>query len=182
MVKRRYIIPSRIHSAYSPIGRWIRRRCGDSQQAESLHIAAVALTGFGLILAQALSMALLPSTLSQNAALLVGALAVFVLLFLAGRQPKITIEVQTEALVIRREARETHLPFGRMRKTSIIDDQLYHRHYRRFARTMAFVNRIPATVLLIDTPEGPVILGVSESEQQELRRLLATAAAPYEVA
>ena len=182
MVKRRYIIPSRIHPAFSMIGRRIGNRCGDSLQAESLHIAATVLVGFGLVLVQALSWTFFQPALSQNLFFAVGALIVFVALFLVGRQPEITVEMHADALVIRTTASEIRIPLGRIEKTSIIDGQLYYRHYRRFARARAYVNRVPATVLLIEAAEGPVILGISEKDQQELSDLLARTAAPYEVA
>jgi hypothetical protein len=182
MVERRYIIPSRIHPAFSLIGRRIGKRCGDSLQAESLHIAATVLVGVVLVLAQALSWTIFPHALSQDLSFLVGAFVVFVALFLAGRQPEISVEMHSDALVVKTKPSGIRIPLGGIDKTSIIAGQLYYRHYRRFARTRAYVNRIPATVLLIETAEGPVVLGISESDQQELIDLLARTAAPFEVA
>ena len=176
MVRRRYIIPSRIHPAFSAVGRWIGRRCGDSRQAESLHIAVTVLVGFGLLLVQAMSWTFFHPQVGLNLWVSAGALVAFVALFLLGRQPEMTVEMRADSLVVRRGASEDRVPLGRIERTSIIDDQLYYRHYRRFARTRAYVNRIPPTLLLIDTTDGPVVLGISESEQQELIELLAMAA------
>ncbi|NNF58181.1 MAG: hypothetical protein HKN04_08055, partial [Rhodothermaceae bacterium] len=48
-----------------------------------------------------------------------------------------------------------------------------HRHWRRYAATQAFVNRLPDELLLLRTTSGPVVLGLAPDALDRLEAHLA---------
>ena len=178
---------------YALLGRRLRRQTDDSLQAESLLILIVAGLTLGALLVQQFAWALLrdavladpfgpwalgfwASQLAVGAAFAVGAVW--------GFKPGVTVTCTPTAVCIRPDGGpETAVPLDEVTAVRRLDARVFHRHYRRYRRTRVFVNRIEDEVVLLRTPDGPVILGLSEPDRTAFLDLLAprpTAAdAPY---
>lgn len=64
-------------------------------------------------------------------------------------------------------------------QVAAIDTRRYHRHYRRYAATRVFAGRLPDTVVLLTTTDGPVVVSLaSADENRDLLRILQTEHAP----
>lgn len=154
----------------APLGRWVQRRARDARQAESLTIIAIALVFTAATLASQWSWILL------GEAALDSALALWVLvahvvgggllgwLCLWGWTPAITVEAEADGLEVTQEESVLSLAYETIDHTERITADAYHRHWRRYAATLAFVNRLPETLLLLRTPSGPVILGLAPAD------------------
>ena len=158
-------IPRRFDPTCSWLGRRLVRRIGDERRAEAFFILCVAAVALALI---AFSYAVWTS-LPQNAAgpvrlyaflgqaaLWLAALA----LCLWGFRPAVTVVLSGDGLRIEQGARRVSLPFHQIRKSTIITHLLFHRHYRRYAGTQAFINGTGTTVLLLETQTGHVAIGL----------------------
>lgn len=172
-----FYIPRRFHPGYSLLGRWLRRATGDARQAEALLI--VALAGLLLLLAggQTLAWTFLQDTLkaaprSPEATAFwlaqFGMALGYVLFGLLGFQPPITITCTPSKLTLRQGARTLVLPYHAITSAVLVSALHFHRHWRRYAATHVFVNRIPDSLLLLRTTSGPVVLGLSAEDQAAL--------------
>lgn len=180
-----FTIESRFHPAYSLLGRWLRLRIGDRRRAESLFIVATGAIALALVLMQILAWTLFdPPELRFLIGQLVTA-ALYALVCLVGREPEITISVGERGLEIARrppssiipwalegEPEAYVVPFRRILRIRTIDADLYYRHHARYAGTRAFVNRIPPKLLLLELPDGPVILGLKPRDLASILRLV----------
>jgi len=165
----------------------MRRRLGDERRAEAR--LAVTLTGIllALMVTQFLAWALLaPSILAAPtgsiALLYWGAqIGAFVLCFLGcvlGFKPAISICFEPGGLLIRRPDETLRLAAGEVFAHEVLSPLLFHRHYRRYARTHVFVNRLTDAPLLLQTAFGPVVLGLSTADQTAVLRRLDRPTAP----
>ena len=170
-------ISGRFHPGYSLLGRWLRRTTGDARRAEALLI--VALVGLLVVLAggQALAWMLLQDVLevaprAPEAAAFwlaqLGAALGYVLFGLVGFQPPITVTCMPGALVLCQGGRTLALPYHAIASAEPVSALRFHRHWRRYAATHVFVNRIPDPLLLLRTTSGPVVLGLSAGDQAAL--------------
>lgn len=171
-----YHIPARFHAYFSLLGRSIKKHVNDPRRAESLFVAVLVLLGTGLILIHFLLSSLAGPLSADTAAWFWGGqLALFlsyVLTCLVGVQPHVTIRHSEDRIVIRQDGRERLVPCASIEDVERVSDTTFYRHYRRYENTQSFVNRLPSTVLLLHTSEGPVALGLSEPEQKELLETL----------
>ncbi len=172
-----FLIPRRFHIGYALLGRGLRRKLGDRLRAEAWNL--IVLTGLGLllILTQYLSWALFndiilsnpggPEALTFWFSQLLGTLGL-VIFGMVGWQPVIHVEADATAIRLKQGREMQTLPLPHITDARIISAARYHTHYRRYASTQCYVNRLPASILMLDTPDGPFLLGLAEDDQELL--------------
>lgn len=169
----RLTIPPAYHPASSLLGRLVRRWAADDRQAESLYVVAVALV---LVTAALLGPWVWMRYGAGGAPGSVVMLGIAGLLgggCLLGWRPAVRVHVRAEALEIRRGTEVLVLPYERIHAAERISAAAYHRHWRRYAATRVFVNRLPAELLLLRTAHGPVVLGLAAADLARLETHLA---------
>ena len=165
--------PPAFHPASSPLGRALRRRSADARQAEGLYVVAAALVVVGAALLgqwgwiRWSAAPLAYGTALGAAWLLVGA-ACF-----AGWRPRLHVRAHAGRLEIQRGAEGLGLAYAQVEAVERITAEAFHRHWRRYAATRAFVNRLPRELLLLRTEHGPVVLGLPPAELARLESHLA---------
>lgn len=160
--------PPTYHPPSSPLGRAVRRRAADARQAESLYavaaalvvVAAALLSQWGWMIPEADP--LLVGVATGAGWALVGA-ACF-----AGWRPRLHVRIGGGALHVRRGRETLVLPLGEIEAAERVSAAQFHRHWRRYAATRVFVNRLPAELLLLRTSRGPVVLGLPAAELARL--------------
>lgn len=175
-----YIIPSAIHPFRSLFGRWIRAHSSDDRQAESTYVVAAICSICALILLHVLAWPLFrPADTASFFTFLAGEGVLWLVysgLVLAGRAPAIEIRAEPSALVVSRGvADEVRIPYDEMEDVGRVDARVFHRHYRRYAQTRAFVNRTHGELLLLRWKGVPVVLGPAPADLRSLERLLIAA-------
>ncbi len=187
IVPRTFSTPRRYHPGYSLLGRWLRRRVGDARQAEAVFIVALAGIGLGVLLAQYGAWALLQPALTADptgplAVVFWGVqLCVFTLVGLTcllGFQPSVEVICTASGLSMRQGERHLTLAYEAIDDAEPLAPLLFHRHYRRYAATRAFVYRPTGALLLLHTADGPVVLGLLEADLTALHRHLDARLAP----
>ncbi len=163
----------------SPLGRWLGRRARDARQAESVYIVAVALVLTAASLVSQWSWILLgeaalgtPLTLwllgaHGGGGLLLGWLTLW------GWTPAIAVTARAERLEIAQGDTALVLSYDAIDRAERITADAYHRHWRRYAATRCFVNRLPDALLLLRTDAGPVALGLAPADLARLDAHLA---------
>lgn len=168
-----YRIDGRLHLAYSLLGRLLRLLVKDPRRAESLYIvfAAFLVTGWGLL--QFFLWITAPTLFLSLPALTLAGWGLLLVSCGIGFQPAVQVRLADNKLFINRAAHTLNLCLSRITNVEQVSDLVFHQHYRRYRRTQTFVNRIPKTVLLLHTPDGPVALGLTADDQQDLLNRLA---------
>lgn len=162
-------------------------RVGDRRRAESIYIVASGVIALVLVLSQYASWAIFgePERMLPFVAVQVAVAALYAVVCLLGRQPRITVTLEDDAVRVRcrlpshlfpwrlsKREEAVAIPLRRIRRCSTITAELYYRHHARYAGTRAFVNRIPPRLLLLDLPEGPVVIGLEPVDLSRFLRLL----------
>ncbi len=175
----RLVIPRSFHPPASLLGRLVRRWTQDRRQAESFYyVAAVLVLAVGSLLSQWGWVAF--GTGGPGGTPMPGYYAVQVAggLLLAGccllgwKRP-VVVTARRQALDIRQGAEAVSLHYGRIHAAERISADAYHRHWRRYAATRVFVNRLPAELLLLRTASGPLVLGLPPADLDQLEAHLA---------
>jgi len=102
-------------------------------------------------------------------------------LCLLGFRPGVTVTVHADERRLRLEqgANVLTLALDAIERATVIDARRYHIHYRPYAATRIFAGRLPETVLLLRTPEAPVIVALtSTAEHERLLEALHSTEAP----
>lgn len=176
-----FIIPRRFNPTYSLLGRWIQHLVHDERRAEVYFIIVLCSFALALLLTQYLAWALLQPLLfadpSGSAALTfwlfqLGSFLVGGLTCVLGFKPSITIASHPHALHFTQGRTTTTLPYTEIREIETLSALRYHRHYRRYAATRSFVNRIEPLLLLLHTSTGPVVIGLQGEELTTLKAYL----------
>lgn len=181
------IIARRFHPAYSLLGRGLRRLSADARQAEALFLVVLAGLGLLVLLTQFLSWALLqpvftadpgsPARLVFWAAQL-GSLLLLGLTCVLGFTPPITVACDAAGLHLRRGSQALDLAYDAIESAETVTALRFHRHWRRFAGTHVFVNRLDGDVLLLGTTQGTVALRLPETDREALLTHLAAQRTP----
>jgi hypothetical protein len=156
----------------------VRHRAHDARQAESLYFVALALVLCLATLAGQWGWIVYGTTpdgspsLAFFATQVVGGLAL-VATCLLGWRPRVVVTARDEVLDVRQGAEALSLHHGRIASVERITAAAYHRHWRRYAATRAFVNRLPDELLLLHTASGPVVLGLAAPDLNRLEAHLA---------
>ena len=134
-----------------------------------------------LLLGQFLAWALLQPTLTAaptgTASLLfwlaqVGGGAVCILLCLVGFKPGLLVAISGDILHVEQGGRALELPLETVTAARTISALRFHQHYARYAATHVFVSRLPDEVLLLETTDAPVIIGLFPDDRTALLRML----------
>lgn len=165
--------PPAFHPPSSLLGRAVRRRAADARQAEGLYAVAAALA----VVAAALLTQwgwMLPETdpLTVGAATVAGWVLVSAACFI-GWRPRLHVHVDGASLRVRRGRESFVLPLGAIASAERVPAAVFHRHWRRYAATRAFVNRLGDEVLLLRTEHGPVVLGLADGDLTRLEERIA---------
>lgn len=176
-------LPRRLDPYEAPLGRWLRRRHADPLQAEVWTLVGLVFLGLFVLTVQYATWVVGQPLLAEpeaaawlwgvQATVLIGAVVVG----LAGRSPETVFawDATLPGLRVQQGSRTLTIPRADVAGAELISGQLYHRHYRRYAATCAFVHRVPATLLLVHTPDGPVVLGPPTEAQHQFLALLTEA-------
>lgn len=172
---------------YSPLARMIGRRVGDARRAENLFILAAVGLFLGLMLANQIVWAFIreealarpegPLALGFWAAQL-GALFLYAFGCVIGFKPEMVLTWTPEGLRIDSQGSGRFVAADLIRSVQPISPQVYHRHFRRYAATEIVVNRLPEELLLVDTVEGPIVIGLEADDRLLLQKLMTRAAQP----
>lgn len=102
---------------------------------------------------------------------------------MVGFQPAITVSLVEDRLHLQQGEVTQAVPLAAITEARLISARLFHRHYRRYAATQVFINRLGAEVLLLETAEAPLVLGLAAEEAAALRTHLEAAKdRPMEIA
>ena len=175
--------PSSFDPSYSLLGRAFRYGTGDRLRGEALYI--VALTGLALVLLMThyLGWALLKPMFTNNPSwqmlFWAGQLTsgvVWGVVGLVGIRPGVTVSCTASTVKLHQSGRTYAVPYDGLDRVASISATTYHRHYRRYADTKVFVSQVPDELLLLDTPHGPVVVGLPDADDRDaLRQHLETA-------
>lgn len=177
-VPLRFTIPRSLYLPASPLGRAVRRWAHDARQAESLYFVALALVLCLATLAGQwgwIAYGTTPDGAPSPTFFAVQVVGVLVLVAtcLLGWRPRVTVIARDEALDVRQGDEALSLHHGRIAAVERITAEVYHRHWRRYAATRAFVNRLPDELLLLRTASGPIVLGLAAPDLDRLEAHLA---------
>lgn len=177
-----YHIKRRFHVGYSILGRQIRRRITDEHYAEGVFIIAFAALFICLVIVNYLGWAVLQSMYAgapNESAAITYWIGQVILLFLFstfcvfGFKPAVHISFDSQkGLSIKQGLEQENIPLQNIRAASRISALRFHRYHRKYSATKAFFVRLPPSLALISTDKGPVLLGLSEKENEELITLL----------
>lgn len=161
------------HPSASLLGRAIRSWVDDRLRGEALYL--VALTGLTLavLMAHYLGWALLKPLFAEHPSWQTwfwGGQVISVLALigvgLIGFRPAVYATCRRDALELSQGGRSLTLPYTDITDIEILSAVRYHRHYRRYAATRIFLSALPEEVLLLRTPDGPVVVGFSDPDDQ----------------
>lgn len=172
-VTRTFESPRSYHPSHSLLGRVLRWWTGDRLRGEAFFI--VVLTGLTLVLLMAhyLGWALLGPLFEANPMWatyfrLAQWVSVFLLgsIGLIGFRPAVQVTCHPERIHLSQGDQTRTLAHEAIEAIDTISARQYHRHYRRYATTDIFISHLPDQVLLVRTPQGPVVLALSDPEAQ----------------
>lgn len=157
--------PRSYDPAYSLLGRFVRARVGDPLRAEALFIVALTLLAVALLMSHYLGWALLKPVLSgqSNWQLVfwggqVTSVLVLAAVGLVGFRPAVRVECTTNGIGLKQGDRSRMLARTDVQEAANLSATEYHRHYRRFTRTQAFVTARPEVLLRLHTNRGPIVI------------------------
>ena len=163
------------------LGRVIRRSVRDQHFAEGLLILSIAILLIVMVVsfyvAWAFVQPIVETDPSGQSAIYyyLSQISAFSFLFLVailGFKPSLKVSLQDGCLHIKQGKLKLLLLESEIVSAEPITALRFHRHYRKYAKTMAFFNRLSDRLLLLNTTKGPVILGLPERDQATLLRTL----------
>lgn len=176
----------------------MQRRVGDARRAEAYYIITLTFLALVLLLANYVAWALLETRILADpegpVALWfwtgqVGAVLLVILGAVIGFKPEVRIVCGDGGMDVQAEGKHLQVTRTNIQSFETISATVFHRHYRRYAATHVFVNRMPETLLLLHTTHGPLVIGFSESDLAAcimhlnmLDQAFFTPASPVEVA
>lgn len=172
----RFVIPRSFHPPASLLGRRVRRGARDARQAESLYVVVAALVLCAGALASQWGWIAWGTDPDTAVAYFVAQTVGWLLLAgtcLAGWRPRAVVVARERMLDVRQGDEALSLHYGRIASAERITAAAYHRHWRRYAATRVFVNRLPDELLLLRTAAGPVVLGLAAPDLDRLEAHLA---------
>ena len=169
------------------LGRWLRRAIGDERRAEAYFILVLSGLIVGVILFQYVAWAWLGATILADPTgsvavafwlMQLGSVVGSVLLAVVGFQPAIRIVATPAGIQLQQGKTVIALHPEDITSVETISALTFHRHYRRYAATRSFVNRIEDELLLLHTSDGPLVLGLSAADHARLLPHLKTPPRP----
>ncbi len=178
-----FYAPRSFDPSYSLLGRALRTWTGDRLQGEALHIIVCTGLGLALLMSHYLSWTLLRPLFTAHPSwqtMFWGGQALSVCVWagigLIGFRPGVTVSCIDSALTLKQGTRSQIVPYNDIEHVEPVSATTFHRHYRRYAATTIFVSRLPDEVLLLRTPDGPIVVALPNTDDREaLRRHLTDA-------
>lgn len=149
----------------------------DARRAEALYIVTLAFVLLGLLLAQYTAWAFLkaPILAAPRGSLAVafwlaqvGSVLLVVLGGAFGFKPALYVRCSPTELFLRQGGRTLHLALEDIWEATCLPSETVHRHHLRYAATRVFASWYGPTILLLKTAQGPVVLGLGESDAHTL--------------
>lgn len=174
ILTRTFRSPRTFHPSYSLLGRALRRWTGDRLRGEALYLVIVSSLVLALLMVHYLGWALLqpmmtgPDATDWQIGFWIGqlvSLGVLAAVGIVGFRPPVTVRSSTDRLVLEQGSDRLSLSFDDVEEVRRISARRFHRHYRHYERTRLFTGRLASEVLLLVTPDGPVIVGLSSLEE-----------------
>lgn len=169
--------PRSFDPSYSLLGRAFWAWTGDRLQGKALHLVALTGLALALIMSHYLSWALLRPFFAaqpswQTMLWIVQALSGLTLgvVGLIGFRPGVTVSYTATALRLKQGGRLHVVTYDDIDQVDTVSATTFYRHYRRYATTTLFVSRLPETVLLLRTPEGPVVVALPDADERAALR------------
>lgn len=174
-------IPRVFHMAHAPLGRLLRARTADRRLAESRFILIVVFVVLGLMLVNQFAWAFVRAEAVANpqgpeaigfwlSQIALG--LVFLVTCVIGFKPRFTATLTDSGLELRDKRHLHEVPYAEIESVDVVSALDFHRHYRRYRQTRVFVNRLGNEVVLIRTTNGPVVVGMPESDRQAFKSQL----------
>lgn len=178
---RTFRAPRAYDPSYSLLGRAVRACAEDRLRSEALFI--VLLTGLALLLllSHYLGWTIVKPIVTENRSwqlLFWGGQVASVLALagvgLVGFRPSVRVSCTSKAVTFQQGQQTCRLPLGSIQKIETISSETYYRHYRRYRAARLFVSALPDKLLLFHHADGPVIVGLEDSDRSALRDVLQT--------
>lgn len=173
-----YYIPSQLSGFQSILGRWLNRFSGDRLRAESnyilitsglvLFVFAVNFVGWSWLREDILADPVGATAIKYYCVqifLVVGLLALSAIGYskaiVIGWGPRFRGRRSVNEAPIRIETSE-------IERIESVSADYYHRYYSRYAGVLPYINAVPQSILLIQTPVSILALGLSEPDNSDL--------------
>ncbi len=150
----------------------------DMHYAEGVFILAFTALSIALILVNYLGWAFLQPLLADASAeslklyfapSQLGLFLRFAAFCMVGYKPALLVTFDANlGLTIEQGEQTLHLPLHRIHSANQISALRFHQHHRKYKKTRAFFVTLPESLLVLSTDHGPIVLGLNESDQQEL--------------
>lgn len=164
-VTRTLEAPRSYDPAYSLLGRSIRAWVDDGLRGEALYIVVLTLLAGALLMVHYLGWALLKPLLIEQPSWQfvfwggqVASILVLAGVGLVGFRPPVRVECADDGIRLEQGDRSCTLARTEVRITENLTPTDYHRHYRGYAKTRAFVTARPEVLLLLQSDRGPIII------------------------
>jgi hypothetical protein len=157
------------HPSHSLLGRAFRWWTGDRLRGEALFIVTASGLVLTLLMVHYLGWALLqpmmtgPNATDWQIGFWIGQLVSLALvggLCLVGFRPELTVRASADGLSLQQGDDRLDLSLDDIDEVRMISARTFHQHYRHYARTRVFLGRVASEVLLLLTPDGPVVVGL----------------------
>lgn len=163
--------------AYSPVAKLIRKYVPDTLRAENLFILVSASIIIALMLANQVAWALIRNEVMAQPTgdvaiaywlFQLGFAAVFFFTCIVGFKPATTITCTKTAINIQQGSTNISVPYQAISTVKTVSDVTFHRHYRLYKNTFAFVNEPQKEMVLLNTAQHPVVLGLKAADATDL--------------
>ena len=170
---------------YSILGRIIRRSVRDAHYAEGILILTIALIFISLIVFFYIGWAFAEPIIAADTSgryevyyflAQIGSFGLLSMLTLIGLKPKLEVSLDNQSIHIKQGRKQLFLLTSDILRVDVISAKQFHQHYRKYVNTKAFYTRLSSPLLLMETANEPVILGVSEDEQATLLEAIRSSA------
>ncbi len=166
---------------FSPLARLLARKIGDVRRAENLFILASVGLFLTLMLGNQIGWAFIREEVLARPegplaitfwAIQLAAAFLYVFGCVVGFKPEMVVTWTPDGLHIESQGSVRFFAAEHIRTVQPIDPLTYHRHFRRYAATHIVVNRLPEELLLVDTVEGPLVIGLEADDRTLLQNLM----------
>ena len=165
----------------------MRAHVSDARKGEAIYLLALTLLLFLLAMVQnvmwAATQSMPAGSPSVVAVYWIGQLLAAALCFgvgVVGFRPGVFVRFDESALVVEQAGSTWVVPHTHIERVTTIPMLTFHRHYRRYARTRAFIGAPESHVVLIETREAPLVLGLQAEAREVLVGMLTRARRPVE--
>ncbi|MEM6646367.1 MAG: hypothetical protein AAF730_08945 [Bacteroidota bacterium] len=174
-------IAARWDPTHSLLGQWVQRKTADRWQAQAYFILVSISLLVVLVIANFVAWGVVGASItaapegSMAVAFWWSQLAAFGgwgLISLFGWAPGVQVDVNEAGLVVTQAERTLTMPRWTIERVEVISAMQYHRHYRRYAGTTAFVGALPPHLLLVESEAYCWVLGLAADDMHAVRGAL----------